>query len=344
MNELRCCYDGVSECIIGKVAVQRVEPRLLDGAELSSYQWCNTNNHRDTDRYVELTAQGGDWYRSTQEETRMEKWAAVLGDLCGNRLLDVCKLIISASQQRRYFKPASQLALVGARASSLLKEEAEDLEEELMASCGKSLEPPVGGWFVRTSACSPKDAWHDGGAGPHQSLQKVLLALLASDRIHRSMQAEGYDVDTIVYLMPFDAKVSIGRELRVFVHERQVTAMSQYDVHSTSEIFAQMDNECLAAVAHCVDAFHRELLSPRWEAAGGIASYIMDVEYIENENGDENDDTKMRMGPQVRLIELNSFGAEQAAGSALFHWLRDSAELYSSDRLSIRIRSGGQRC
>lgn len=257
----------------------------------------------------------------------MEKWAAALADLCGERLVGGRVLTISTSQQRRYFKPAAQLAKQGVRARRLLKEEADDLAAELLASFDKPLETPTMGWFVRSSACSPKDACHDGGAGPHQSLVDVLLALLASDRIHTSMR--DYETDITVYLMPFDTTVNTDRELRVFVHERQVTAMSQYDCLNPSCVFGKMDTEELAAVACCVDSFHRELVSPRWEAAGGIASYVMDVEYIMGEGADNE--------PQVRLIELNSFGAEYAAASALFHWVRDASELHSSSRLCIRV-------
>ena len=43
----------------------------------------------------------------------------------------------------------------------------------------------------------------------------------------------------------------------------------------------------------------------------------MDVEYLA-----ETD--------EVQLIELNSFGAEFASGSALFHWMRDRDIVYRS--------------
>lgn len=213
--------DGVSESISDDVAVQRVERRMVDGAEESNYTWCNTNNHRDTNTYTRLQETGENWYAKILQETSMQKWAGVLGSLCGDRLLGGHVLTITTEQQRKYFKPASQLAMAGARASRLLRDEAEDLAAELCACCKVSIDPPFGGWFVRTSACSPKDACHDGGGGPHHSLTEVVLALLASERIQRSMK--DYDSDQLVYLMPFDATVTTERELRVFVHNRRVT-------------------------------------------------------------------------------------------------------------------------
>lgn len=255
----------------------------------------------------------------------MEKWVHALGDLCGDRIASGHVLTISAHQQNTYFRPAAQLAKQGVRASRLLSDEAEALVVLLQAGCEVPLEPPRGGWFVRTSACSPKDAECDGGAGPHHSLAEVVFALLASDRVHRSLKS--YDKNEFVYLMPFDNAVSIGRELRVFVHEANVTAVSQYDLFNPSPIFAHMDDLQLSEVAYRVTSFHQDLLRPRWQAIGGIASYIMDVEYISDEPA------------RVRLIELNSFGAEMAAGSALFHWVRDSHALYSSDNVCIRVLS-----
>lgn len=319
--------DGISRCIVDGVVVERIEPRMLIGIEESAYSWCNTNNHRDTERYELLQQQGGTWYSETLEQTSMERWSGALADLCGARLVGSSRLILTREQQRRYFKPARELARAGVAACRLLREESEDLAAELQAQCAAGFGPPHGGWFARTSACSPKDAFHDGGAGPHFSLAAVLRALLASERVQVSMGQ--YEDDAILYLMPFDTEVTTERELRVFVHERQVTAMSQYRVHSVAPLFANMADCELAAVARVVDAFHRESLAPRWETAGGIASYVMDVELVQNVCGEV----------AVRLIELNCFGAEMAAASALFHWLRDRDELYSSDRLCIRVLS-----
>ena len=133
---------------------------------------------------------------------------------------------------------------------------------------------------------------------------------------------KGYEDDIKVYLVPFDRAVAIERELRVFVSDNKVTAMSQYDVFNSS-VFSSMNDEQLASVARCVDNFHRQQVLPLWD---GISSYVMDVEYIAEDN-------------RVQLIELNSFGAELAAASALFHWVRDANKLYASESPCIRVRA-----
>ena len=318
--------NAISGCVAQEIRIERVNPRVLDGIVSIDYSLFNTNNHRDTATYHALQQQHGecDWYSKRMSETRMEKWQSALGALVRK---PEAVLTITATQQRKYFKPAAQLARQGVRAQSLHREEAQDLAKELMAQYdGRLLEPMSrNGWFVRTNACSPKDAQDDGGAGPHHSLVGVLLALFASDRVHVTMK--GYTEHTKVYLVPFDRDVTIERELRVFVSDNRVTAMSQYDVFNAS-IFSTMDDAKLCNVAKCVDRFHRQQVAPRWD---GISSYIMDLEYCHDGGASQE--------PCVRLIELNSFGAELASASALFHWVRDETELYTSDMICIRVRS-----
>jgi len=159
---------------------------VLDGIEQSDDTFRNTNNHHDTERYDELQHHGdSDWYQKVMTETRMEKWQSILGDLTRK---PHHVLSITASQQAKYFKPAAQLEKQGARAKTILRDEAEELAGKLQQSHEAPLEPPNQGWFVRTSACSNKDAQEDGGAGPHHSLVDVILALLASERVHTSMK------------------------------------------------------------------------------------------------------------------------------------------------------------
>lgn len=327
---------GVSENVVFhkdgfSTAVQRVDPELLHGVEdVSNFTWCNTCNHRETETYLAWQRDGVELqtYRQIMEETRMEQWQPVLEDLMRS---PSCTFIITPTQQRKYFLPsARRVAFQGIKAKHLVGEEASALAKEIEDShhqaTGEPLQPPSQGWFVRTTACSPKDSQEDGGAGPHFSLVSVILALFASERVHVSMRS--YKHNTKVYLFPFDPTVTVERELRVFVHQNQVTAMSQYDVYKTSSVFSPMDDKQLAAVSHLVNDFHRTEVLPRWK---GIENYVMDVEYCLPDDEQQT--------PCIQLIELNSFGAEMAAASGLFHWVRDKEELYSSDRLCIRVRA-----
>jgi len=319
---------GVAEKVVDGVCIQRVDVSQLDGCDLVDYGWCNTNNHRDTAGFRRLESSGPtNWYALRMQETRMDKWATVLGQCTGGRLSGDSHLVftLTAKQVCLYFKPLAHLAYQEVRATGLYGEEAEALEEELIQGNENLWVPPSTGWFVRTNACSPKDALSDGGAGPHFSLKAVLLALFASSRVHGTLG--DYSSDVTVYLMPFDSSITVERELRVFVHQGKVTAMSQYDVYNTSTFSGMRDRE-LVEVAKAVAEFHQSSVHLTWSDSGGIDSYIMDVEVVDV-NGVMN----------VSLIELNSFGAEMASASALFHWVRDYKDLYTTATICIRIRN-----
>ena len=321
--------EGIAERTVDGVRVQRVDPRMLDGVSETGYSWCNTCNHRDTEAYEknQQTFGNNDWYQQIMARTRMEKWQSALGHLVRQPEL---VLTISAEQQKKYFDTqlCKNIAFRGVRAKTLLGDEAEDLAKELRKFSGLPLAPlNSNGWFVRTSACSTKDSQDDGGAGPHGTLEDALLALFASERVHVSMK--DYTKDVKVYLVPFDSDVTVARELRVFVHKHQVTAISQYDVFNDS-IFSTMSDVQLAELANLVRIFHCENVKNSWTKSGGIDSYVMDVEY-DLDKGD------------IRLIELNSFGAEMAAASALFHWVQDASEVTPLELrgICIRVRSEG---
>ena len=122
-----------------------------------------------------------------------------------------------------------------------------------------------------------------------------------------------YQEDLTLYLSPFDPEVSTSRELRVFVSNWEVTAISQYAWTNPSSHFSDMADDELVKVGFLVDQFNRGQVSSAWRRAGGIDCYVMDVEVVFEKTGHS----------VVRLIELNTFGAEFSSGSALYHWLRD---------------------
>ena len=315
------------------VRVQRVPIAAIEGCELASFCWCNTNNHRDTKKGKELTDEA---YCAAVSATHFDKWFPVLRGLGGDRF-DKCHVVrVSAEQIQRFLKPARQAAQNGVSAAQLFHEELATLAAELIEAQPPLAEgPSAAGWFVRTDSCSPKDAELDGGAGPHRSLLEVLIAVAGSQRCHAGMGS--YRVTRgpggmSIYLMPFDCEVTTRRELRVFVDRGVVTAFTQYSWTDAESVFCTMSDRALASVAWAVDAFQRTSVHPLWTAAGGVASYVMDVECVVAKGTVAEDEACV----DLRLIELNSFGAELAAASGLFHWVRDATLLYRRDREAVR--------
>ena len=113
-----------------------------------------------------------------------------------------------------------------------------------------------------------------------------------------------------------------SRELRVFVFNWEVTAISQYAWTDPFSNFSHMTDSKLVKVGLLVDQFNQGKVSPAWRRVGGIDCYVMDVEVDFEETGHS----------VVRLIELNTFGAEFSSGSALYHWLRDNHILQGRTR------------
>ena len=127
-----------------------------------------------------------------------------------------------------------------------------------------------------TADCSPKDAPYHGGAGPHHSLARALAATLrGSERVQKEIARRRFDavrerfdallrrdasraapdgaakpppgdarVDAddddgacALFFVPFVPETRTTRELRCFVHDRVLTAISQYDWFSPTAIF-----------------------------------------------------------------------------------------------------------
>ena len=315
---------GASSDALGArpVRVERIAAATLaERDEKGNPTACNTSNHWETSLGQSLSL---DDYNAELALTAMEAWLRPLAHLCSHRGEGVHALRVTVAQ--------------------LKADDPERVAREVEAACmPPDARAPEHGWFVRTSDCSPKDAPAHGGPGPHHFVLYALKACLwgsarcqtaisnrrvnallrrkhaiLTGKLPRGTQLEADDAEAAtVFLLPFDPAMATRRELRVFVCEGRVTAISQYDWFDTATVFSAMSDAELARVARAVEAFYVEKLNPAWSAVGGTASIIMDVEYLA-----ETD--------EVQLIELNSFGAEFASGSALFHWMRDRDIVYRS--------------
>jgi len=291
------------------VCVEHIHPSTVAGSEASYFSVCNTNNHASNLSDTE--------YSDHISLTDRSVWLPVLGHLCGANK-DTTEITIPARLVQTYFTPAKQFADAGVAVHRVLGEDFQDCAAALLCveEVRTKVTPvPPPGWFVCTTSCSPKDVV--GGVGPHYTLHTILMAVAASARCQRSLY---YGEDLTLYLSPYDNTARTSRELRVFVCDFVVTAISQYAWTDTQTDFSTMTDDKLEEVARMVARFNKELVVPAWRAVNGVESYVMDVEYIAGEGDDGND--------VIRLIELNSFGAEFSSGSCLFLWLNDYKALY----------------
>jgi hypothetical protein len=155
-------------------------------------------------------------------------------------------------------------------------------------------------WFFRFAHNSPRD-----GAPPYPVLSEydVLEKIATSGRATHALRAG----NNTLYFKSFRDDIDVDNELRVFIHERRITAISTYVSDPTK--FTLMSEGELECVAQNVHNFWRNL-TVRDRLPN---SYTMDVHIS---------------GDRVELIEFNSFGYWLAAGSCLFDWIDDYAVLY----------------
>jgi len=120
----------------------------------------------------------------------------------------------------------------------------------------------------------------------------------------------------------FDDNWNDELELRVFVHNKKVTAISQYVWSCPGYFSKQSDPKLIEIAAKVIDYIQGEIIITLSGSIGD--SFVADLYY---------DDVL----DKLRVIEFNCFGYWLAAGSALFHWINDKKILYGTDAVTFRV-------
>jgi len=225
---------------------------------------------------------------------------------------------------------------------------------EKIGDC-QELFPPEG-VFVRTDSCSLKYAPH--GNAPYTSLEQVLKSLVSCPSDHSPIKANTNIIN--LYIFPWK-KLDESLEFRVFVYKNRITAISQQHIYKTNkklnkyrEIDENYDsdndsdstNDYIVDIVSDINNFYHDFIRPN---ITHIDTYTMDIALIsiayndtlrDEIKNDKSDSKLMQFYKRfidydtVRFlpyfIELNSFGAKSAAGSALFHWQNDHDKLCNS--------------
>lgn len=179
------------------------------------------------------------------------------------------------------------------------------------------------GYFVRVNNVSLKYGQHK--EGPYYSLRQILESVVSCIGTHTPLKPNTTNLD--IYLMEW-IEILPENEFRVFVYQNKITAISQQNLYSlllntnpniSNHIFELKIKEKLDII---VEYFYNTIANKiDW-----INSYTIDMAIVNS---------------QPYFIELNSFGKEYAAGSALFHWLLDEQILYNkfeTDENTIEFR------
>lgn len=201
-------------------------------------------------------------------------------------------------QDIQWIKQAHDIGTCTGRFPQIYNEELDDV-------CSKYTVPEsTNGWFVRSDSASLKHGYY--GKGPYFTMREIIISMATGRVGHLCFSI---DSDTTLYLLPWK-DLDEQKELRVFVYNNKITCISQQYIHgvnqwlnkcSESEITLIIKNVCIYFEKH----IQENLLD--------IVDYVMDLAITD-------------VG--CYFIEINSFGACYAAGSALFHWLNDKELLY----------------
>jgi hypothetical protein len=172
-----------------------------------------------------------------------------------------------------------------------------------------------GSWFVRFNSCSPKDG---KGKYPIQKARAMIEMIISSTRARGAFQS-GEDT---LYFVKYDYDWDASRELRVFIYNQHITAISQYNPYDTS-FYSDKDDRYL------------------YDLAIRIKEYLKNIIPVICSRVHTNDiicDIYLDTDVKLHIIEFNSFGYWLPGSSVLFEWLRDKDLLYNqSDSIYFRL-------
>ena len=226
-----------------------------------------------------------------------------------------------------FLKAASNVGLILGRVG---QEDMEDLLSTLSKTTdqGKDIARILQnkGHFLRLDACSLKDAII--GEGPIKDAKDICTRLATSSRGRNGifvMQEEDPTAKVIkLYLFPWDEAISTEHEYRCYCAPAsgQLTAISQYCWHRPwlhgKRSLEEQQKVAERLLRHCI-TLHKQIMEHAAMTPQQLSwGFVFDV--IEDPHTQE-----------VRLLELNEYGAMSGCGSCLFQWIKDARLLYGID-------------
>ena len=236
-------------------------------------------------------------------------------------------ITIQNSYHLNWMKKANEIGQVTGTFSNLFEDElnefitffySDPMNEQILPK--NNTQP----FFIRTENVSLKYGQH--GIGPYYNIRQIIESLVSSKAGHTPIYPDTTEIT--LYFIPFNDKINDSNEWRVFVNNNKITAISQqacYSVYQPDPCFYYLENINLILQVNAeiiVDHFESIVRKNiHW-----LTSYTYDFALY-------YDTTTNLLNPF--FIELNSFGAQYAAGSSLFHWLLDENKLYGHEESNV---------
>lgn len=187
--------------------------------------------------------------------------------------------------------------------------------EELKELCNDySLLDFSNGYFIRTEHCSLKTGIH--GKKQYFNLVDIIESIVTSDPYHKPLLDT--DTELSLYLFPYLDMVP-DKEFRVFVYDKQITGISQQFIYKRNDWLLNKSPDFIHSLINDILDYFSNNIQHKLD---NFSNYTFDLVLLEN--GD------------FYFIELNGFGANYSAGSALFHWITDNSSLTGNCNLEFR--------
>ena len=252
----------------------------------------NTNNHEKDPTDTEVA---GLDYETELKKTNLMNYADLI-----NYPVE-WSYTFTDEEKKILIKCASDCIKIGR--SALFEEELKPIVERLESGWTNGM------WFFRFNSMSPKDGEPEY---PVFDAKQVVNKIVTSKRGWNCM-LKG---ENTIYFVKYDSDWDLRREFRVFVYKRKVTAISQYNVSIKSMLSGKSTAEA-KELSFNIKTYLEERILPSICTAIRTDNLVCDI-YV-------NTDLSLR------IVEFNSFGYWQAAGSSLFHWINDKDKLYNTD-------------
>lgn len=185
-----------------------------------------------------------------------------------------------------------------------------------------------GKYFVRCNSVSLKYGQH--GVGPYTNFEQIIESLVTCVDTHTPLDNKNKGAEPLtIYLLKwqnFDKSSAVSerliksttegdcldkyKEYRIFVCCNVITAISQQNIYEVNEYLdAFPEEERIKIIEKHVQIIYDSFEKTIKKKITHTRSYCMDAVILEDDS--------------LYFIEINSFGAGYAAGSALFHWIND---------------------
>jgi hypothetical protein len=274
----------------------------------------NSNNHEKDPNDIEIKNLD---YKTELSKTYLSKYM----DLINYPLEWTYHLTMAES---KLLAKICEIGILVTRRPKIYDDELEEIERRLKDNWID------GQWFMRMNQSSPKDS---SVKLPYKSASDVINAIITSKR---SFKAISDDIDRnilpVLYFVRYDPNWQIGREMRCFVRNRKLTAVSQYEWFKYKFFCDRTESE-LITIAKNVNTFIASVIDELCERCGTndvVADIYLndDLTHGDSAGSDEHCSSDRQ---SLKIIELNSFGYWLASGSALFHWIIDKDKLYNTN-------------